>query len=111
MSPLSGKRVLLYRGGTDFRLGINGLTRLVGRPREGCAYVFCSKSGSSLKILWYERSSVWLAQARLGAGRFQFPSGEGSAEVAAKALLSIVEAALANASIRMGKPLCDQPSY
>ena len=76
MSPLDGKRVLLYRGATDFRLGINGLTRLVGRPSEGFAYVFCSKSGSSLKVLWYERSSVWLAQARLGAGRFQFPSGD-----------------------------------
>ena len=52
MSQLDGKRVLLYRGGTDFRLGINGLTRLVGHPREGFAYVFCSKSGVQDKIIF-----------------------------------------------------------
>lgn len=51
MIDTNGRRVYLYPGYTDFRLGIHGLSLLVSSPEENVIYVFCGKSKRSLKMM------------------------------------------------------------
>ena len=67
------KRVLLYPGVTDMRLGIFGLIRKITNPENGCCYVFCGKNRRTVKILCYEGTSVWLCQKRVFRGKFTWP--------------------------------------
>ncbi len=104
MISLSGKRVMLYPGYADFRLGINGLSALAGRKRErNCVYVFCAKSRKSLKFLEFSEGAVWIAQVRLESGRFQLPGGEGGASLSKDEVFAILKAALANARVSSPK--------
>ena len=73
----TAKAIYLYPGSTDMRLGIFGLIRKVKDPVRDCAYVFCGKNRMTLKILFYQGSSIWLCQKRLFRGKFVWPaSGE-----------------------------------
>lgn len=69
----SAKAIYLYPGSTDMRLGIFGLIRKVKDPVRGCAYVFCGKNRMTLKILFYQGTSVLLCQKRLFRGKFTWP--------------------------------------
>ncbi|MFA6861847.1 MAG: IS66 family insertion sequence element accessory protein TnpB [Bacilli bacterium] len=83
MNELFGetRKIFLYPGTTDMRLGIFGLIRKVTSPGKDCAYVFCSKSRVTAKILIYGGNHVWLLQKRLFRGRFPWPQDGNVTEV------------------------------
>ena len=70
-------RILVAVEPTDFRQGIDGLSRvcrqrLEADPMSGAVFVFRNRRGRSLKILVYDGQGFWLCQKRLSAGRFRF---------------------------------------
>ena len=54
------RRIFLRPGYTDMRLGVMGLSKLIGKPETGCAYTFCGAKGRMVKIIEYEGQSIWL---------------------------------------------------
>jgi len=75
-------RILVAVDPTDFRRGIDGLSRvcrqqLEADPMSGAVFVFRNRRGRALKILVYDGQGFWLCQKRLSAGRFRFwPASE-----------------------------------
>ena len=75
-------RILVAVEPTDFRQGIDGLSRvcrqrLEADPMSGAVFVFRNRRGQALKILVYDGQGFWLCQKRLSAGRFRFwPTSE-----------------------------------
>ena len=75
-------RILVAVEPTDFRQGIDGLSRvcrqrLEADPMSGAVFVFRNRRGRALKILVYDGQGFWLCQKRLSAGRFGFwPTSE-----------------------------------
>ena len=64
------KRIIIRCAYTDMRLGIRGLTLLIGKPEEGCAYLFCGAKGKVIKIIEFNGSSVWLHTKKILYGKF-----------------------------------------
>ena len=61
------------------RCGMNSLALLVQEtikrdPHSSDAYVFHSKSGKQIKIIWHDRFGMSLYAKRLERGRFLWPS-------------------------------------
>ena len=79
MIPLSSNtRVYLALGSTDMRKEINGLSILVEGvleldPFSGHLFVFCNRSRTTLKILYWDRNGFALFQKRLEKERFCWP--------------------------------------
>jgi len=72
-------RVFIRPGKTDFRKSINGLSVLVqehmgGDPFSGNYYVFCNRTKSMLKILYWDRNGFCLWHKRLEEDRFRWPN-------------------------------------
>lgn len=70
-------RILLAIEAVDFRNGIDGLCAvcrqaLGDNPLGGAVYVFRNRSGTALKILFYDGQGFWLCMKRLSQGRFQW---------------------------------------
>lgn len=62
----------------DMRRGIDGLSahiqnKLGKSPCDGCAYAFCNRSRTRLKMLIWDGTGVWLCQRRLHRGSFVWP--------------------------------------
>jgi transposase len=71
-------RVYLALGSTDMRKEINELSILVEGtlsldPFSGHLFVFCSRSRSTVKILYWQRNGFCLFQKRLEKERFRWP--------------------------------------
>ena len=67
-------RILLRPGYTDMRLGIMGLSKLIGRPDPNCAYVFCGSRGRTVKIIEFTGQSIWLHIKKAPSGlKFAWP--------------------------------------
>lgn len=71
-------RVFLAPGSTDMRKAINGLSILVEDTLRldifsGHLFVFCNRSRTILKILYYDRNGFCLWQKRLEKHRFRWP--------------------------------------
>lgn len=70
-------RILVARGPTDFRCGIDGLARICKQvlkedPFGGALFVFRNRKATSIKILGYDGRGMWLCQKRLSSGRFRW---------------------------------------
>ena len=70
--------VFLCREAVDFRKGINGLSILVEaelslNPFDAGLFVFINRSGTSVKILHWERNGFCLWQKRLEKDQFHWP--------------------------------------
>lgn len=70
-------RVLVAVEPIDFRRGIDGLARgcreLLGAdPFSGAVFVFRSRRGTAVKLLFYDGQGFWLCHKRLSQGRFRF---------------------------------------
>jgi transposase len=82
-------RVLVAVEPADFRLGIDGLTRLArvqlaSDPMSGCVFIFRNRRATAVKILAYDGQGFWLCQKRLSTGRFRFwPQGEAAGQALA----------------------------
>ena len=89
-------RILLAIEPVDFRKGIDGLAALCRRalganPLEGAVYVFRNRSGTALKILFYDGQGFWLCMKRLSQGRFHWwPSGPEATSALSARELAIV---------------------
>lgn len=89
-------RIFLALEPVDFRKGIDGLAAVCRRtlganPLEGALYVFRNRSGTALKILFYDGQGFWLCMKRLSQGRFHWwPSGPEAASMLSARELAIV---------------------
>ena len=77
----AGTRVYLATGATDMRKAINGLAALVETQMEfsavsGHLFVFCNRSRTIIKALYWDHNGFCLWQKRLEAERFRWPSRE-----------------------------------
>lgn len=74
----SAQRYFLYRGVTDMRKGIDGLSGIVREhlgsdPLSGDAYVFVNRRRDQLKLLIWDRTGFALYAKRLERGTFELP--------------------------------------
>lgn len=67
------KRVYLYPGKTDMRLGITGLRKIVKDMEPRCLYVFCGTGKNMIKVIECTDDSTWLYQKKLKKGKFVWP--------------------------------------
>jgi transposase len=99
-------RVYLAAGVTDMRKGFEGLyglvkSRLEADPLSGHLFVFCNRTQTRLKVLYWDGSGLWVCAKRLEKGRFSWPrEGEGCG---GKVLLSASELALLLGGIDMSR--------
>jgi transposase len=74
-------RVFVATGGTDMRLGFNGLYALVvGQlkedPQSGHLFLFANKRRDRMKILFFDNFSLWVCARRMEKGRLHWPSSD-----------------------------------
>jgi len=72
-------RIYLAAGPTDLRQGFNGLSAraqqvLAADPLSGHLFVFCNRTRSRVKVLFWDGSGLWLCAKRLEEGRFSWPA-------------------------------------
>lgn len=77
-------RIFLRPGRTDFRKSINGLSMAVHEmmkmdPYSGSYFVFCNRTKSMLKILYWDATGFCLWQKRLEEDKFRWPRSESDA--------------------------------
>jgi transposase len=73
-----GLKVFLAIEPCDMRKGFEGLTALVAERlkeelRSGALFVFCNKTHTRLKVLYWNGSGLWLLSKRLEKGCFNWP--------------------------------------
>jgi transposase len=86
----SATRIYLAPGTTDMRKGFEGLFGLVRDqlqcdPLSGHLFLFSNARRTRLKILFWDRSGLWVCAKRLEKGRFHWPE---SSDAQARIVLS-----------------------
>ncbi len=92
-------KVYLATRPTDMRKSFNGLCALahdhIGEARaHEVLFVFCNKRRNRLKILYYDRTGLWVAAKRLEQGTFSWPAsaaGDGKISLAPEAFQLLVD--------------------
>jgi transposase len=79
ISPPPGTKVYLARAHIDMRMGMDALSAEVAQvlrsdPYSGCLFVFRSKRGDRMKILYWDGTGLCLFTKRLEVGSFVWPS-------------------------------------
>ena len=72
-------RIFVATGGTDMRLGFDGLYALVvGQlqqdPRSGHLFLFANKRKDRMKVLFFDSNSLWVCARRMEKGRLHWPT-------------------------------------
>jgi transposase len=98
-------RVYLALGATDMRKGFEGLHGLVRQrleldPLSGHLFLFCNRSRTRLKVLFWDGSGLWVCAKRLEKGRFSWPL---VSEPAAKAAINGEELSMLLGGIDLSK--------
>jgi transposase len=80
----SAIKVHLLAGGTDMRLGFEGLYALArgllhDDPLSGHVFGFCNKNRNRVKFLYWDGSGLWISAKRLEEGRFAWPQQSAAA--------------------------------
>lgn len=90
-------RIFVCLAPVDMRRSFDGLSALAEQavgtsPLSGHLFVFGSRRGDRVKILYWDRDGLALWYKRLEAGTFRFPRGEGaSRELSAADLMLLLE--------------------
>jgi transposase len=85
LSFTGGLKVWVALEPCDMRKGFNGLHGLVAERlkedvRSGALFVFINKKRTRLKVLYWDRTGLWLMTKRLEQGTFAWPkSADGQA--------------------------------
>lgn len=85
------KKIIIRCGYSDMRFGISGLSRLIGKPENGCAYVFCGSKGKTVKIIEFSGTSVWLHTKKALFGRFVWPMKGNDQEITAETVRLLID--------------------
>lgn len=99
MDGAASARIFLCAQPTDMRRGFDRLAEMVRSslghdPLDGSLFVFRSRGGDRLKILYWDRDGFALWYKRLEEGTFRFPAaaaGQESVEVKASELAMLLE--------------------
>ena len=99
LDEAAAARIFLCAEPTDMRRGFDRLAEAVrsslGRdPLDGSLFVFRSRGGDRLKVLYWDRDGFACWYKRLEAGTFRFPAtpaGAASVEVRASELAMLLE--------------------
>jgi len=100
LSFTSASRVLLCMIPTDMRRSFDTLAGMVRQhlgcdPLGGAWFVFRSRSGDRVKVLYWDRDGYALWYKRLEKGAFRFPApaadGQAAVEVSAADLLMLLD--------------------
>lgn len=91
-------RIFLCLAPTDMRRSFDGLAAMVPAalsqdPLSGHLFVFRSRRGDRVKVLWWDRDGYALWYKRLESGVFAFPepNASGAVEVSAADLMLMLE--------------------
>jgi transposase len=87
LSFTGGLRVFVAVEPCDMRKGFDGLHALVTErlretPQTGALFVFINRRRNRLKILFWDRTGLWVCTKRLEQGTFSWPKpAEGAAKL------------------------------
>ncbi len=96
LSLTPATQIFLVTGATDMRKSFNGLvaivTNVLGRdPLTGHIFVFTNRARNRLKLLFWDRTGLWVCAKRLEKGTFFWPeAGEASVEMSPAELALII---------------------
>jgi transposase len=98
-------RIYLAAGATDMRKGFNGLYGIVRDqlqcdPLSGHVFLFSNAQHNRLKVLFWDRSGLWVCSKRLEKGRFHWPD---SGDTVGKIVLSHEEFTMLLGGIDIGQ--------
>lgn len=85
------KKVYLYSGYTDMRLGMFGLLKLISNPNKNSIYAFCGKNLKTVKIVIYQETYAVLYIKRLFKGKMIWPTNNEVCESTIKVLRMFIE--------------------
>lgn len=98
LSLPSAVRIFLCLAPTDMRRSFDGLAAMVQTvlsqdPLSGHLFVFRSRRGDRVKVLYWDRDGYALWYKRLESGIFRFPqaNASGAVEVSATDLMLVLE--------------------
>jgi transposase len=99
MDRASAVRIFLCTSPTDMRRGFDRLAEMVRSslscdPMDGSLFVFRSRGGDRLKILYWDTDGFALWYKRLEEGTFRFPrtiEGQGAVEIKASEMAMLLE--------------------
>jgi transposase len=96
LSFTSATQIFLVSGATDMRKSFNGLTSIVENELKrnslsGHLFVFANRLRNRVKVLFWDRTGLWVCAKRLEKGTFSWPSGaEAAIEMSAAELALIL---------------------
>lgn len=95
LSLTPATRIFLVSGATDMRKSFNGLVAIVENelgsdPLSGHLFVFSNRQRNRLKVLYWDRTGLWVCAKRLEMGTFAWPTGSEPAIEMTSAELALI---------------------
>jgi len=81
----SALKIHLHIGAVDMRKSFQGLTAIAKHemkqnPADGSVFVFCNRSRTLLKLLYFDGTGMWVLAKRLERGTYWWPSADQTGE-------------------------------